>query len=322
MTCDLCGARMATHSGIFTTKEVVTSQDCWELYLRNEMNAGLIEALNIHTTVRGLIGMMAMQDSPWALCYTCTNTGIHAGLNSYSSLSEIAASGHALCRSIAPLVFEVLDEQGMKLAEKAANSAATKILEDNKKDVIRNQWSHGKTSFDFPNLDECMGSRDGFFALKAVIDETIGEEVVLFLRDQTPFMEKLKAVAPFRFMMQNGIVKTRYGNLVFFLFWVDDPENSEKPFSMWDWYVNPSDDYSADLLDKMSRQTHWHVFLVGQNNQQENFFEFKNSYDMGTILNLIQKTGLIQNPEDLRNAILELQSKYTLEEMYNWGSAP
>ena len=322
MTCDLCGAGMATHSGIFTTKEVVTSQDCWELYLRNEMNAGLIEAPNIHTTVRGLIGMMAMHDSPWALCYTCTNTAIHAGLNSHSSLSEIAASGHALCRSIAPMVFEVLDEQGMKLAEKAANSAATKILEDNRKDVIRNQWSRGKTSFDFPNLDECMGSRDGFIALKAVIDETIGEEVVLFLRDQTPFMEKLKAVAPFRFMMQNGIVKTRYGNLVFFLFWVDDPENREKPFSMWDWYVNPSDDYSADLLDKMSRQTHWHVFLVGQNNQQENFFEFKNSYDMGTILNLIQKTGLIQNPEDLRNAILELQSKYTLEEMYSWGSAP
>ena len=322
MICDLCGARMATHSGIFTTKEVVTSQDCWELYLRNEMNAGLIEAPNIHITVRGLIGMMAMHDSPWALCYKCTNTAIHAGLNSHSSLSEIAASGHALCRSIAPMVFEVLDEQGMKLAEKAANSAATKILEDNRKDVIRNQWSRGKTSFDFPNLDECMGSRDGFIALKAVIDETIGEEVVLFLRDQTPFMEKLKAVAPFRFMMQNGIVKTRYGNLVFFLFWVDDPENREKPFSMWDWYVNPSDDYSADLLDKMSRQTHWHVFLVGQNNQQENFFEFKNSYDMGTILNLIQKTGLIQNPEDLRNAILELQSKYTLEEMYSWGSAP
>jgi len=219
------------------------------------------------------------------------------------------------------MVFEVLDEEGMKLAERAANLAALKILEDSKKDIIRNQWSHGKICFDFPNLDECMGSRDGFIALKAVMDETIGEEVVLFVRDQTPFMAKLKAVAPFRFMMQNGIVKTKYGNLVFFLFWVEDPSDTRKPFSMWDWYVNPIEDYSADLLDKMSRQTHWHLFLIGENNQQENFFEFKNRYDMKNILNLIQKTGVIQSPEDLRNAILEFQSQYTLDDMYNMGSA-
>jgi hypothetical protein len=284
------------------------------------MRTGLIDVQNINI-LKALIGVMAMKDSPWALCYTCTNTAIHAGLNSYSSLSEIAADGHALCRSIGTMVFEVLDEQSMKLAEKAANSAATKILKDNKKDIIRNQWSREKPCFDFPNLDESMGSRDGFIALKAVIDETIGEEVVLFIRDQTPFMDKLKAVTPFRFMMQNGIVKTKYGNLVFFLFWVEDPENSKKPFSMWDWYVSPVEGYSSNLLDKMSRQTHWHLFLVGQNNQQENFFEFQNTYDLGTILSSIKEVGVIQSPEDLANAALEFQSKYTLEEMYNWGSA-
>jgi len=321
MTCDLCGANMANLSGVFTTKEVVTSQDCWELYLWNEMKAGQIDAQNIHIILKGLVGMMAMSDSPWALCYACANTAIHAGLISYSSPDEVGAKGHALCRSIGPMVFEVLDEEGMKLAERAANLAAVKILEDSKKDIIRNQWSHGKICFDFPNLDECMGSRDGFIALKAVMDETIGEEVVLFVRDQTPFMAKLKAVAPFRFMMQNGIVKTKYGNLVFFLFWVEDPSDTRKPFSMWDWYVNPIEDYSADLLDKMSRQTHWHLFLIGENNQQENFFEFKNRYDMKNILNLIQKTGVIQSPEDLRNAILEFQSQYTLDDMYNMGSA-
>jgi len=320
MNCDLCGARMATQSGFFTTKEVVTSQDCWELYLRNEMNAGLIDAQNIDV-LKWRVVKIALQDTPLALCYLCANTAIHAGLNSYSSLSEIAASGHALCRRIAPMVFESLDEEGMELAEKAMNSAATKILEDNKKDVIRNQWSRGKICYDFPNLDECMGSRDGFIALKAVIDERVGEEVVLFIRDQTPFMEKLKSVAPFRFMMKNGIGKTSYGNLIFFLFWVDDPENSKKPISMWDWFVNPSEEYYADLLDKMSRQSHWHLFLVGKDNQQTNFFEFKNNYEILDVLELAKKTGVIENAESMKSAILEFQSQYTLDDMYNMGSA-
>lgn len=320
MTCDLCGANMANLSGIFTTKDVVTSQDCWELYLRIEMKAGLIDVKNLHL-LKGLVGLMAMSDSPWALCYACANTAIHAGLISYSSPDEVGAKGHALCRSIGPMVFEVLDEEAMKLAERAANLAAVKILEDSKKDKIKNQWSHGKICFDFPNLDQCMGSRDGFIALKAVIDERVGEEVVLFIRDQTPFMEKLKSVAPFRFMMKNGIGKTSYGNLIFFLFWVDDPENSKKPISMWDWFVNPSEEYYADLLDKMSRQSHWHLFLVGKDNQQTNFFEFKNNYEILDVLELAKKTGVIENAESMKSAILEFQSQYTLDDMYNMGSA-
>lgn len=320
MTCDLCGADMANPSGLFTTKEVVTSQDCWELYLRNEMKAGFIDVQNTDL-LKGLAGMIAMSDSPWALCHACANTAIRAGLKSYSSLKQIGTKSRALCRSIGPMVFEVMDQEGMELAEKAANLAALKLLEGNRRSEIRNQWVQGKRSFDFPNLDQCMGSRDGFIALKAVIDEEIGEEVVLFIRDQTAFMEKLRLINPFRFMMKNGIAKTSYGNLVFFLFWVEDPSDTQKPFSMWDWYVNPIEDYSADLLDKMSRQTHWHLFLIGENNQQENFFEFKNRYDMKNILNLIQKTGVIQSPEDLRNAILEFQSQYTLDDMYNMGSA-
>jgi hypothetical protein len=284
------------------------------------MNAGLIDAQNIDV-LKWRVVKIALQDTPLALCNLCANTAIHAGLNSYSSLSEIAASGHALCRRIAPMVFESLDEEGMELAEKAMNSAATKILEDNKKDVIRNQWSRGKICYDFPNLDECMGSRDGFIALKAVIDERVGEEVVLFIRDQTPFMEKLKSVAPFRFMMKNGIGKTSYGNLIFFLFWVDDPENSKKPISMWDWFVNASEEYYADLLDKMSRQSHWHLFLVGKDNQQTNFFEFKNNYEILDVLELAKKTGVIENAESMKSAILEFQGQHTLEDMYNLGES-
>lgn len=320
MTCDLCGADMANPSGLFTTKEVVTSRDCWELYLRNEMKAGPIDVQNTDL-LKGLAGMIAMSDSPWALCHACANTAIHAGLKSYSSLEQIGTKSRALCRSNEPMVFEVIDQEGMELAEKAANLAASKLLEGNRGNEIRNQWVQGKRSFDFPNLDQCMGSRDGFIALKAVIDEEIGEEVVLFIRDQTAFMEKLRLINPFRFMMKNGIAKTSYGNLMFFLFWVDDPGNKKKPISMWDWYVNPAEDYYADLLDKMSRQTHWHLFLVGQYNQQANFFEFKNNYKVSDVLELAQKTGVIENTDEMKDAILEFQSNHTLEDMYHLGEA-
>ena len=113
MTCDLCGARMATQSGIFTTKDVVTSQDCWELYLRIEMKAGLIDVKNLHL-LKGLVGLMAMSDSPWAFCYACANTAIHDGLISYSSPDELLKMSTG--KELDPTVFvEYLNSKYTKL---------------------------------------------------------------------------------------------------------------------------------------------------------------------------------------------------------------
>ena len=87
----------------------------------------------------------------------------------------------------------------------------------------QNKWRHGLTHFEIPPLDDRMGMRDGFLPLPVILDPTVGEEVALIARDQTPFMEELRQVNPFRLMLKNGCARNTFGPVVFLLFWVQNP---------------------------------------------------------------------------------------------------
>lgn len=109
----------------------------------------------------------------------------------------------------------------------------------------QNEWRHGLTRFEVPPLDDYMGMGDGFLPLPVVLDLAVGEEVALFVRDQTPFMEELSRVKPFRLMMKNGCACNEFGPVVFFLFWVENPMIPGTPFAAWDCYLNPKSDSQA-----------------------------------------------------------------------------
>jgi len=314
MTCDICHASMENLTGVLVTREVMTCKDLLRQIFQTELSHGTFGMEGLFNGLDGTVGVLASSDSRWFLCYACTNIAIHAGITPSGDASKVAPRGHALCRSVAPMVFEILDPVAMQMAQQAAHEALREIRAGGR--VLQNQWTKGKTSFDFQNFDECMSSQEGFIPLKAVMDLAVGEEVVLFIRDQTPFMEQLRSVVPFRFMMKNGVAKTSHGLLVFFLFWVEDPKDKDKPFSMWDWYANPCESYYMDLLEGLSRQTHWHLFLVGAHNEQKGFFEFKNTYEMQSILGLIGTSSNWVTMQNFQEAILEFQAENSLESLY------
>ncbi len=140
-----------------------------------------------------------------------------------------------------------------------------------------NKWRHGLTRFEIPALDDYMGMRDGFLPLPMILDPAVGEEVVLIVRDQTPFMEELRQVKPFRLMMKNGCVRNDLGPLVFFLFWVENLADLTQPFSSWDCYLDPKSETQISLWRNLAAQSHWHLFLVGAAGRQRGFFEFENT---------------------------------------------
>src|SRR5262245_45248136 len=90
------------------------------------------------------------------------------------------------------------------------------------------KWPHGPSRFNQPVLQEMVGPIDGLFPLKAILNLTTGEEVVLYLRDQTPFMDELCRIQPFRLMLNTGIARNEFGPLAFLLFWVAHPQAPAK----------------------------------------------------------------------------------------------
>lgn len=153
-----------------------------------------------------------------------------------------------------------------------------------------NQWRHGPTNFELPDIEVelGLGPRDGLFPIPVTIDEKVGEEVVLYLRDQTPFMQQLKRVKPFQLFLKIGAGRNRWGSVPFLLFYIPNPADDSEPFAAYDLYLNPGSQSQIDLWRKLADQTHWHLFLVGAGNQQEEFFEFENNYRLSESLDSIE----------------------------------
>jgi hypothetical protein len=178
-------------------------------------------------------------------------------------------------------------------------------------------WHHGRTRFEIPPLDDYIGPRDGFFPITVILDPEIGEEVILIIRDQTPFMDALRQVEPFRLMMKNGCARNDYGPVVFFLFWVENPADPGQPFGSWDCYLDPKNETMTRIWRTLAAQTHWHLFLVGEGGRQENFFEFENNYRLAEALDFFDEACRNIQTIDFNRARYLFMDQNTLEDLFN-----
>jgi hypothetical protein len=179
-----------------------------------------------------------------------------------------------------------------------------------------NKWRHGPTRFEVVDLDFLVGPRDGLIPVPIRLDPEIGEEVVLLLRDQTPFMQQLKRVRPFQLFLKVGAGKNRFGPVPFLLFYVPNPADDSQPFVAYDLYLNPNSESQVAQWRKLANQTHWHVFLVGAGNQQEDFFEFENTFRLGESLDSIEAVCKNIQMVDFDRAKAEFGDKHSIKDLY------
>ena len=183
-------------------------------------------------------------------------------------------------------------------------------------ELKQNKWQHGLTRFEIPALDDFMGIRDGFLPLPVILDPAAGEEVGLFVRDQTPFMDELSQTKPFSLMMKNGYACNDFGPLAFILFWVENPANPAEPLSSWDCYLDPKNETQMRLWRNLSAQTHWHLFLVGAAGKQRGFFEFENNYGLGGALDFFEDACRNIGTVDFNRAKERFMSENTIEDLF------
>lgn len=129
MICDVCNNIIAVRPAcLLGTKEVATNKACWLLYLNSLIADKVMSVQAIKDSLAGLVGQMASSDTPWAICESCTTSLIKASFPFRSDKSPLAPNGHALCRITDEMVYLVLDDAGVALAMKMANTAFLEIL--------------------------------------------------------------------------------------------------------------------------------------------------------------------------------------------------
>lgn len=189
--------------------------------------------------------------------------------------------------------------------------------------ILNNKWTFGKTKFTGIAVPDPYKNFNGIFTLNVILDKSIGSEVVFYNRDETDFIYDISKVRPFELFMKSGIVGTDFGPLLFLLFFLPDPRIEDRPFAMFDIHLNPlKQEFLLPFYD-LSRQSHWHLFLLNKKNEQVGFFEFKNNYGLYEALQSVEETvrtieeaGIGMKSTDFWKAKEAFMNKYSLDELY------
>ncbi len=130
---------------------------------------------------------------------------------------------------------------------------------------------------------------DGLVPIPVVINLEVGEEVVLYLKDSTSFVETLAKTRPFNLRVHGGAARNRHGCLGFFVFWIPSPFNESVPIAIYDLYVNLQSEVLLGMWQEFAFQTHWHLLLLDKNGEQRGSFEFVNTFRIQEYLDAMQR---------------------------------
>ena len=175
---------------------------------------------------------------------------------------------------------------------------------------------HDSVKSTIPRLDDLVGPEDGLLVEPAVIDPEVGEEVVIFLRDQAANIEKLVELKPFRLMIRPGVERNLLGQVGFILFWVSQPDDPDAPVISFVKCFNPHDEVELALWRRLADQGHWHLFLVA-GNEMRDYVTFNNNFDLHKGLDIIVERYAPTPIGDPIKAIELFRQQRSIEDLMN-----
>jgi hypothetical protein len=163
----------------------------------------------------------------------------------------------------------------------------------------------------FPELP-AIASGTRFF--QTVLDPAVGAEVVLVLVDQTDFAYELARRSPFELHLKTGAVRTSFGPLSFLLWWAT-PLTDGMPFAMYEHLLNPTEHDLFEMVRTLSVQTHFHVLLIGPEQELLDCYEFESTFKFDAVLPIIESA--VTGPAlDLEAAKREYERMYDLKTLF------
>lgn len=180
-------------------------------------------------------------------------------------------------------------------------------------------WLHGPARFKTPMLPGGVAFSDGMLPVSAVINLQVGEEVVFYLKDSTPFINTLAKAHPFNLRVHGGVARNQYGCLGFFVCWIPSPFNQRVPLIIYDLYVNLQNEALLGTWRELAFQTHWHMLLLDRKNEQRGFFEFANTFRIHEFLDEMQHYCHGMPVLDFDKAKAEFMAGKSVEDLFEAG---
>ena len=137
---------------------------------------------------------------------------------------------------------------------------------------IDNRFRHGKWHFEMGETNPVGAGVSGARFEKATLDEEIGEEIVLFLIDSTPFAHELKRER-FELHLKSGAAPTSTGAA-----------------ALYEQLLNPAHPGVLKMLKQVARQTHLHIVLIGPGQQLLDVYEFENTFGAERLISISESS--------------------------------
>jgi hypothetical protein len=178
--------------------------------------------------------------------------------------------------------------------------------------------AHSLNSAGFERIDlpDVFSGQTGIVPIPVILDFAVGEEVGLFWIDRTPFVHELAKTRPFNLLTRRGLYDTHQGPLFWQLYYIPDARPGYPPIAAMEHHTNPLDESHMEPWRRLSNQTHWHLTLVGIDDQVADYFEFENVFGLAGVLDAVQQACNGMHAGNFWEAKKEFTDTFSLEDLF------
>ncbi|MDE0034488.1 MAG: hypothetical protein OXU75_15330 [Deltaproteobacteria bacterium] len=179
--------------------------------------------------------------------------------------------------------------------------------------MLDNKWEHGKVRLELPALPAALISLPGIKPVAAVLDDTVGREIVLLITEPEDKTREFEGIKITEFRLSAGLAKTSYGPVCFMLFCFPNPGTGARV--VYENTINPKNQRQLHLYKVLSNQTYWHVIIATDTGDVVNFFEFPNDYGLRETLERVESVCEKLEVSDFDAAKAEYERTYTIDQL-------
>ena len=100
------------------------------------------------------------------------------------------------------------------------------------------------------------------------------------------------------------------------LFYVPNTRSFPQPFASVECLINPAEQQHVDTLRRLANQTHWHLMLVGSDNEVVDLFEFENQFDLDSSLDMMLEACRGMRVTDFTRVRNDFWHAFTMDDLY------
>jgi hypothetical protein len=148
----------------------------------------------------------------------------------------------------------------------------------------------------------------------AAIDPEVGEELVIFIREEAAAIKQLSRLKPFHLMMRAGVELIPFGPVGYLLFWIPQPSDLGDPVFSSRIAFDPTCARTMAVCRRLAAQGHYHLFLM-VGNEMRRCYRFENTYTLDQDLDaIIEKRGRFPML-DLASAVRLFREEHSVQEL-------